>query len=282
MGRMEDEQRDGVPPSANPEDSRIADDTVSGDEPSGLHGVPVDQIADDVVASTGDDEAAVVAGRVGRVVEDARMLAQLRKVRFEGLQAELLRDELIRYGWAVLNALIFNGSVFAHAARLNRGVHCPDELRERLRRSPDDREDIASEVVARVLPRFWQNAVVEGHWHADGGTKITTYFTNALLLEFSNVFAAWKREQRTSRVPPGDLAYEVSREVHAEERRLVLEEMGRLKPREREIVALHYDGYTHAEIKELTGAASERAVEGVLYRWRAKHAGFRDEQGGRQ
>jgi DNA-directed RNA polymerase specialized sigma24 family protein len=273
-----DEHCDGAPPSANPEDPRIPGDTVSGCEPSGHPGLPVDRF----VASTEDDEVAVVADRVGRVVEDARMLAQLRQVGFEGLQAELLRDELIRYGWAVLNALILNGTVFAHAARLKRGVHCPDELREQLRRSPDDREDIASEIVARVLPRFWQNALVEGQWRADCGTQITTYFTNALLLEFSNVFAAWKRQQRTSRVHQGDRAYEIPGEVDAEERRLVLEEMGTLKPREREIVALHYDGYTHAEINELTGGASERAVEGVLYRWRAKQAGYRDQQGGQQ
>jgi DNA-directed RNA polymerase specialized sigma24 family protein len=229
-----------------------------------------------------DDKAAVVAGRLGRVVEDARMLAQLRRVGFEGPQAELLRDELVRYGWAVLNALMFNGSVFTHAARLKRGVDCPDSLREQLRRSPDDREDIAAEVVGRVLPRFWQDALVEGQWHADGGTKITTYFTNALLLEFSNVFAVWKRQQRTFRVDEGDLTYEISAEVDADERRLVLDEMCGLKPREREFIALHYDGYTHAEIKELTGAASERAVEGVLYPWRAKHAAHGEQQGGAQ
>ena len=217
---------------------------------------------------------------MSRVVEDERMLAQLREVGFEGRQAELFRDELIRYGWAVMNALMLNGSVFAYAARLKRGVACSDELRERLRRCSADREDIAGEVVARVLPRFWQSAVVEERWRAEDGATITTYFTNALLLEFSNVFAVWKRQQRPYGVDEAALTYEVFPGRDAEEQRLVLEEMRRLNPREREIVALNYDGYSHAEIRELTGAPSERAVEGVLYRWRSKQVRYREQQGG--
>jgi hypothetical protein len=50
----------------------------------------------------------------------------------------------------------------------------------------------------------------------------------------------------------------------------VADVLRRLKPREQEIVAFHYDDYSHEEIMELTGAESVRAVEGVLYRWRTR------------
>jgi DNA-directed RNA polymerase specialized sigma24 family protein len=123
---------------------------------------------------------------------------------------------------------------------------------------------------------------VDGGWRPDGGTAITTYFTNALLLEFSNVLNVWKRQQRTFGVVTDDLPYGIPPHGDVDERSQVLEELRSLKPREREIVALHYDGYTHAEIRELTGATSERAVEGVLYRWRSKHARYREQSGGEQ
>jgi transposase len=42
-------------------------------------------------------------------------------------------------------------------------------------------------------------------------------------------------------------------------------------------VTLHYDGYSNAEIAELTNAVSEKAIEGVLARWRKREQILRSE-----
>jgi hypothetical protein len=61
---------------------------------------------------------------------DEQLLCELRNVGFDGPVAEAVADELIRYGWAVLEAMMYGGAVFAHAQVLRRGVSCPDWLRE--------------------------------------------------------------------------------------------------------------------------------------------------------
>jgi DNA-directed RNA polymerase specialized sigma24 family protein len=50
----------------------------------------------------------------------------------------------------------------------------------------------------------------------------------------------------------------------------VREDLGRMDPRTRAIVALRMDGYRQEEIAEMLGETSVRAVEGVLYRWRVR------------
>jgi DNA-directed RNA polymerase specialized sigma24 family protein len=50
----------------------------------------------------------------------------------------------------------------------------------------------------------------------------------------------------------------------------VQEDLARMDPRTRAIVALRMDGYRQEEIAEMLGETSVRAVEGVLYRWRVR------------
>ena len=132
---------------------------------------------------------------VDRRCEDEQLLCELRNVGFDGPVAEAVSNELIRYGWAVLEALMYGGAVFAHAHVLGHGVSYPDWLREKLRASKAGREDIAAEIVSRVFPRYWSDALVGGAWRVDGEASVATYFTNDLLLEFSNVFRVWVRQQ---------------------------------------------------------------------------------------
>lgn len=124
-----------------------------------------------------------------------------------------------------------------------------------------------------MFPRYWSDALVGGGWRADGEASIASYFSNALLMEFSNVFRVWVRQQLQSE--PLDEEVADSRGLdkdESDERMHVLAQMRGLPPRQRQVVALHYDGYSHAEIVEVTGATSERAVEAVLYRWRRQQA----------
>jgi hypothetical protein len=72
-----------------------------------------------------------VVSRFDRRRDDEQLLRQLRSAGFDGAVAEAVSDELIRYGWAVLDALMYSGAVFAHIQVLGRGVTCPDWLRDR-------------------------------------------------------------------------------------------------------------------------------------------------------
>ncbi len=58
----------------------------------------------------------------------------------------------------------------------------------------------------------------------------------------------------------------------------VRDDLERADARTRPIVALTIDGYTQEEIVELLDETSVRAVEGALYRWRAREK--RHLQGG--
>lgn len=51
----------------------------------------------------------------------------------------------------------------------------------------------------------------------------------------------------------------------------VLDHLSDIDQRPQAIVALTIDGYSQEEIIELLGERSVRAVEDVLYRWRAQH-----------
>ena len=64
--------------------------------------------------------------------------------------------------------------------------------------TPEDREDLAVETVARALPFFRQRALVEGGWKPEGGASLSTYFVNFLPFQFANAYREWHRNQKGS------------------------------------------------------------------------------------
>lgn len=222
------------------------------------------------------EEVADGPGAAGRLARDTKLVERLRRTGFQGLEYDEFEGELVRYGWAVLDAWLKSGTIFARCAGIGRAVNPNERERERLIQSREDREDLVSIVVGDALDKFRENALVGGGWDGRrGGATLATYFVGRVVREFPNHFRSWQTSNRSWDTDAEHAARE--REAHTDDpagvlvqRAVVLEALRRLDPREREIVTLHYEGFSHTAIAQFTGAVSAKAVEGVLSRWRKR------------
>ncbi|MGW0420996.1 hypothetical protein [Streptomyces sp. NPDC003015] len=225
-----------------------------------------------------EQEARELQANVDRRLRDRQLLLVLAQHGFQGPKYDHFVEELVRYGVSVLRAWMHSGCIFGFVADRGFGLS-PHELElEELASDSDLREDLAMMTVARALPPFRQRALVEGRWTYEGGASITTYFMGACLYVFPNEFRRHRASRERQRrlllrqqaiyddpVDPFSAADDVV------SRQYVLAKLRAIKDeRTQAAVALTLDGYTQEEIKELLNAASTRAIEGSLYRWRIK------------
>lgn len=98
---------------------------------------------------------------------------------FTGPRYDLFVEELVRYGISVLRGWMHSGYIFDLVAQRGFNLN-PHELDlEDLATDSDLREELATMTVARALPRFRQQALVDKGWTSEGGASITTYFMGA-------------------------------------------------------------------------------------------------------
>ena len=225
-------------------------------------------------------QAAEPEGGQGHMAADRKLVEVLRAGGFAGPRFDRFRDELARYAVSVLSGWMYSGYVFQLAAERGMVLRPTAAELDELHRDPSLRQELAVMVVAVALPAFREHALVGGGWRADGGASLTTYFLGACLTAFPNEFRKHRSQRQRWRAQddsgqkaagsgaaatgdPADLIAGTMR---------VREELARMDPRTRAIVALRMDGYHHEEIAEMLGETSVRAVEGVLYRWRVRQA----------
>lgn len=223
-------------------------------------------------------QAAEPDGGQGRTAADRKLVEVLGAAGFAGPQFDRFRDELARYAVSVLSGWMYSGYVFQLAAERGMVLRPTAAELDELHRDPSLRQELAVMVVAVALPAFREHALVGGGWRADGGASLTTYFLGACLTVFPNEFRKhrsqrqrWQAQDDSSRkaarsraAATGDPADLIAGTMR------VQEDLARMDPRTRAIVALRMDGYHHEEIAEMLGETSVRAVEGVLYRWRIR------------
>jgi DNA-directed RNA polymerase specialized sigma24 family protein len=215
---------------------------------------------------------------IDRRLADGRLVAMLEQDGFQGPLYDRFVEELVRYGISVLRGWMHSGYIFELAAQRGFGLN-PHELDlEDLATDSDLREELATMTIARALPRFRQQALVDKGWTPEGGASITTYFMGACAYDFPNEFRRHRtseaRQHRALRREKELYSPPVSRISVAEGvlgNLRVLDELGEITdPRLKAVVALTLDGYSQEEIRELVDAATVRAVEGLMYRWRTK------------
>lgn len=243
-----------------------------------LLGAPV--TPQDVTAMNGRQakKARRLQENIDRRLADGRLVALLEQDGFTGPRYDLFVEELVRYGISVLRGWLHSGYIFDLVAQRGFNLN-PHELDlEDLATDSDLREELATMTIARALPRFRQQALVDKGWTPEGGASITTYFMGACAYDFPNEFRrhrasearqhhALRREKELYSPPVSTLS--VAQEVLGN--LSVLDELGEITdPRVQAIVALTLDGYSQDEIRELVDAPTVRAVEGSLYRWRTK------------
>lgn len=266
--------------------ARARDLQPPGRLPANELGAPVSE--DDLRRMNGRHrrEARRLQESIDRRTNDRRVLEVLAQDGFKGSRYDLFVDELVRYGISVLRGWMYSGFIFQLVADRGFGLN-PHELDlEELASDSDLREELATMTVARALPRFRQRALIEGGWTCEGGASIATYFMGACAYDFPNEYRRYRagevRQRRVEQqqqlfyeplVSPLSVADEVVGNLE------VLEHLDGVRDlRTRAVVALTIDGYSQEEIRQLLDAASVRAIEGMLYRWRTKEK--RDREGG--
>lgn len=146
--------------------------------------------------------------------------------------------------------------------------------------------ELAMITVAVALPKFREKALLGQGWIPEGGARITTYFAGACVFAFPNEMRRHRAEQtKWFRQDNAGVLVDLDRDeindpaVLATGNARVVADLARVSERERRILAATIDGYTQAEIAELYGDRSSRAVEGALYRWRkAEQARMANEE----
>lgn len=228
-----------------------------------------------------------LAERVRQHAVDRQLFEAVRAEGFRGRRWESMADALARYGWAVMDAWMGTGYVFAKVNEIGRPlVHTATEVLE-LATQSDLRQELCAETVARALKNFRTAAMKNVGWTPDGGASLTTYFVGACVQAFNNEFRRWSRHERRwghnqvadpqDLLDHGDELREVQRGqyVFADPARAAADNdhlhrvLGELTDPEQVIVLLTDAGYSQEEIGELL-QISERAVEGRLYRLRQK------------
>ncbi|MFE4999262.1 RNA polymerase sigma factor [Streptomyces mirabilis] len=224
------------------------------------------------------EKAQQVQEGIDRRTADGRMVELLAKDNFTGPRYERFQEELVRYGISVLRGWMHSGYIFELVAQRGFSLN-PHELDlEDLTTDSELRQELATMTIARALPRFRQHAFIDGGWSVEGGASLTTYFMGACAYCFPNEWrrhcTAEARHRRAVRrekelYEPPVSTYTVAQEVLSN--LSVLDELDEIEdPRQRAVVALTLDGYSQDEIREIVGMPTVRAVEGLLYRWRAK------------
>lgn len=232
-------------------------------------------------------QAAEPDGGQGRIAADRKLVEVLAAGGFAGPDFDRFRDELARYAVSVLSAWMYSGYVFRLSSGRGFALQPTAVELDELHRDADLRQELAVMVVAVALPAFREHALVGGGWRTDGGASLTTYFLGACLTVFPNEFRKY-RSQRQRWQTQDESGYKAAQpraattgdpaDLIAGTMR-VREDLARMDPRTRAIVALRMDGYRQEEIAEMLGEASVRAIEGVLYRWRVKQV-KRGSEGG--
>lgn len=240
--------------------------------PAALPDIPCGVTTDIAVTEPGQHED------LERGADDEELYDELESVGFDGPKYRAFQDQLARYGVAVLCAWMYTGYIFKLASGHGFALRPTDQELGDLRGDPEIRDELATMTVAAALPRFRKNALAGGGWRPDGGASLTTYFMGACMFVFPNEFRRWRvqqerwrRQERSTPAVSGDPAGLVNDPAAIVAGNLqVREALARAESREAEIVALTIDGYSQEEMAEVLGETSIRAVEGVLYRWRAK------------
>ncbi|MEV0498090.1 hypothetical protein AB0I84_10865 [Streptomyces spectabilis] len=227
---------------------------------------------------------------IDRRVADGRMVEVLAHDGFGGPRYDRFIEELVRYGISVLRGWMHSGYIFDLVAHRGFGLHpheldledlaTDSDLREELviMTIARAREELVIMTIARALPRFRQQAFVDGGWSVEGGASITTYFMGACAYDFPNEWRRHRASEARHRRALGRekvlYAEPVSTVTVAQEvvgNLSVIEDLEDINdPRLRAVVALTLDGYSQDEIREMAGIPTIRAVEGLLYRWRTR------------
>lgn len=220
--------------------------------------------------------------RFDRLAGDRELAAALRASGYRGRNYELFAKEIAKYGWAVIRGWIYKGQIRGEVKRKGFGALEPEP---RPGAMIEDAESLADETVVLALNAFRDKVLVPGQWDPAKGASLRTFFVGQCLLQFSNVYRHWRREELRSYAEPQPppltavwadefeegpatpVAPDASEAAHIKDE--LRRAFGRIKD-ERVRSAFYLSvthGFTHAEIGEKLGMTA-KAVESAIARAR--------------
>jgi Sigma-70, region 4 len=255
----------------------------AGDEHTQVPSAPsgdnsFDAVAGGFIAEVADGERAAQCEHLEGLGGDKRLHDELASQQFHGLLHERFEDELVRYALAVLNAWLISGTVFEHLRSRGVGLETDDYTLKLLRDDSDERQGLADAVVAAALPDFRRRALRDGGWASTGQASLTTYFMGTCLWKFPNEYRRFNTDLRRNQLarPSGEDILLDEQPGHAQpvdaqavDKIGLSADLAEHPPRTQAAVILALYGYTQIEIAELLDA-TEKAVEGRLFRWRKR------------
>jgi RNA polymerase sigma factor (sigma-70 family) len=220
--------------------------------------------------------------RIDRLAGDRELAAALRAAEYRGRDYELFANEIAKYGWAVIRGWIYKGQIRGEVKRKGFGALEPEP---RPGAMIEDAESLADETVVLALTAFRDKILIPGKWDPAKGASLRTFFVGQCLLQFSNVYKRWRREELRSyaepQAPPRatdwadefedgpstPVAPDASESAHLQDE--LRRAFGRITD-ERVRSAFYLSvthGFTHAEIGEKLGM-TQKAVESAIARAR--------------
>lgn len=255
------------------------DDESEGD--SSIHGVPTLSEWARNQAWLADADRDRAEEKFDRLAGDRDLASALHDVGFQGRNYDLFANEIAKYGWAVIRGWIYKGQIRGEVKRKGFGALEPEP---RPGTMVEDAEGLADETVVLALTAFRDKVLIPGMWDPAKGASLRTFFVGQCLMQFSNVYKRWRREELRSYAEPQapatsdwadefeespstPLAPDASHQAHIkDELRRAFGKITDERVRSAFYLSVMH-GFTHAQIGEKLGMTA-KAVESAIARAR--------------
>ncbi|KJK44728.1 hypothetical protein UK23_28570 [Lentzea aerocolonigenes] len=213
-----------------------------------------------------------------RLRVDGVLVQHLRESGLTGLLWDQFHRQLLGRGLTIVTRLVRSGAVFARCGRHGRYLH--------QQVIPlDEAEELASDAVFEGFVIFCERGLLGKEWSVERGQPLDEYFVNACVLAFPNVYRRWQTRMNSWRDVDLLDSFASLEQVVAEgtpedavvEQQAADAAFAALSEDNRRLLLLHDEGYSHAEIAELT-RLTPRAVEGRIRRARLIARQHSDEE----
>jgi Sigma-70, region 4 len=203
-----------------------------------------------------------------RLRVDGVLVQHFRESGLTGPRWDQFHRQLLGYGLTIVTKLVRSGAMFARCGQHGRFLH-------QQAIPPDEAEELASDAVFEGFVLFCERGLLGKEWSADHGQPLNEYFINACALAFPNVYRRWQTRMNGWREVDLLDSFAALEQVVAEgtledavvEQQAANAAFAALSEDSRRLLLLHDQGYSHAEIAELT-RLTPRAVEGRIRRAR--------------
>lgn len=141
-----------------------------------------------------------------RLAGDRELAAELERQEYTGADYDAFANEVARYGWAVMRGWIYKNQIHDEVRKKGFGSLEPEP---RPGAMVEDAEGLADETVVRALNGFREKVLLPGKWDPAKGASLRTYFVGQCLLQFSNVYKTWHRQEMRSYAEPQETNFEM-------------------------------------------------------------------------